>query len=94
MAPLARSDIFFIITSVAVVALSLVFLVILIYVAYIVKELHKIMRVVHRESELISEDIAELRDKVAVQGFKWASLFMFFRKLWKHKQSKKKRDDL
>ncbi|MFA6006617.1 MAG: hypothetical protein WC764_02745 [Candidatus Paceibacterota bacterium] len=93
MTSLARSDIFFIITGVAVVALSLIFLVILIYVAYIMKELHHIMRVVHRESELISEDIAELRTKVATQGFKWSSIFIFLRKLWRFKSSKKKRDD-
>lgn len=89
MDSLARSDIFFIITSVAVVALSLVVLVVLVYVAYIVKELHYILKVVHRESELISEDLGDLRLKVREQGFKWSFIFTFLRKLWKNKSTKK-----
>lgn len=85
----ARSDLFFIITGTAVVLLSLVFLVILIYVAYIVRKLHYILEIVHRESELISEGFGDLRTKVLAGGLNWSLIFTFLRKLWKFKTSKK-----
>jgi len=90
MDTLAKADIFFFVTTIVVVLLGVVVLIILIYVTYIMRELHQVMKIVRRESELISEDIAELRTKVTVQGFKWSFIFAFIRKLWAGRSSYKK----
>lgn len=82
MDTLIRADIFFFITSVVVVILGILFAIVLAYAVYILREVKEIVRIVRRESELLSEDIADLREKVVTEGFRWSFIFGFMRKLW------------
>jgi len=91
METLARSDLFFLITGTAVIVLSLALLALIIYVTHLVRELKDIVRIVKRETELISDDIAELRDRVAVEGVKISSFWLFIRKLWGIRSSRRGR---
>ncbi len=92
MDTLAKSDIFFFVTTFAVVFVSLGILAVTVYLLYLLKELKAIISLVKREGELISEDLADLRGKVATEGFKLSFLWGFVRKLWQFKSIAKKKN--
>ena len=93
MDTLVKSDLFFFVTTIALVVVSLGMLAVIVYVLYILKEMKALIQLVKNETELIREDMGDLRSHVRTEGFKWSSLFIFFRKLWKHKSLKKKSED-
>lgn len=64
MQELARADIFFIVTTVAVILVTLVFTIALIYLVTILIEMRHIMQQVRNQADGIAEDIMEMRAKV------------------------------
>jgi hypothetical protein len=82
MAELAKSDVFFMITSAAVVILTVIIAVLLIYIFIVVRNVKKVIEKVKVESDLLLDDIRELRVKLKTEGgtFRRASaLFAFFK---------------
>ncbi len=83
MADVAKSDIFFVITTLAVAVLSILGAVLLVYVLFIVRNLKRMMEHVKKESDLILEDVHDLRMKLKEDGGavrRASAVFMFFKK--------------
>lgn len=68
MTELAKSDFFFIITSISVISLTVIVAILLIYVFFIMRNVKKIVNKVKEESENAIEDIRELRAKLKADG--------------------------
>ncbi len=64
MESLIHADIFFFVTTVIVIALGLISIVILTYIAIIIADIREISRIARRESGEIAEDIAEIRGEI------------------------------
>ena len=79
---LLRSDIFFIITSVVVVILGILFAVALVYLIRILSDVKKLSKAVRKEGENIVEDIEGLRENIKKNTIKLSDIlsFGFFRK--------------
>ena len=89
MDSLLKSDIFFVVTTGAVVIITACLVVLLIYVIRILHEVRSLIELARKEGELLSTDLSELRGRVQAQGFKWAFILGFLRKLWKRRAAKK-----
>ncbi|MHB8651951.1 MAG: hypothetical protein ACYC8S_02340 [Minisyncoccota bacterium] len=68
MDALAKSDIFFFITSVAVVAVSIALVVALVYFVRVLRDVKEISARVKNEAGRLAEDVATLRSEVRTQG--------------------------
>ncbi len=68
MTELAKSDIFFIITSISVISLTVIISIVLIYFFSIMKKVKAIVNKVKEESDSAIEDIRELRAKLKADG--------------------------
>lgn len=79
METLIHADIFFFVTTIAVVLVATAFTVVLIYLAKVLSDIKKITAQVHEETILFREDIHDLRSEVKREGFKLRSLLDFFR---------------
>ncbi len=75
METLAKSDVFFFITSVAVILLTAMCLVILFYGIRLFRTAVQISRKIKEEGDALSNDIAAIRTKVSEQGFGIKTLF-------------------
>lgn len=75
METLAKSDVFFFITSVAVILLTAMCLIILFYGIRLFRTAVLISRKIKEEGDAISNDIAAIRTKVSEQGFGIKTLF-------------------
>ena len=69
MSTLIHADIFFFVTTIAVVLIASLFIVVIIYVVRILNDLHYISGVVRKETDLIAADIEEMREDMKGQGF-------------------------
>ena len=78
MDTLIHADIFFFITTIAVVVITLLFIVVLIYLIKLLKQIKDIAEQVREETILFREDIHGLRDNVKREGFKIKNLLSFF----------------
>ncbi len=93
MTEIAKSDLFFIITSISVISLTVILAIVLFYVFSIVKKVNKIVSKVKEESENAIEDIRELRAKLKAEGSAIRGLsmaFAFIKNMFSGKKSKKK----
>jgi hypothetical protein len=90
MQGLLKSDIFFVVTTFAVIFVSLALLVALVYIIRILKDMKILSRKARDEGEKILEDVAEFREDAKVKG---ASLSKFFAFLGFPKKKKGKYRD-
>ena len=92
MDSLVQADIFFFITSIAVVIGALLVSIFLIYGILIVRDIRAVSQRVKRETELISMDIDAAREKIKQEGREFSSILGFLKGIWdirKKKNSKK-----
>jgi hypothetical protein len=82
-----HADIFFFVTTIAVVLVSIVLVIVLIYLAKILSDIKEITREVKEETVLIRGDIQGLRENVKHEGFRLGHLWTFFRTLIKRPAS-------
>jgi len=68
MTDIAKSDLFFMITSISVVVLTIIIAVVLIYAFFIIRNVKEIVKKVKEESESAIDDIRELRLKLKADG--------------------------
>ena len=77
MNDLIHADIFFFVTTIAVVVVGIIFAVALIYLVMTLRRIRKIADLVHEEAVLVQEDMHDLRDAVRREGFKLKTVFAF-----------------
>jgi hypothetical protein len=85
MEPLLKSDIFFFITAISVIILTLVLITVFFYVMKILRDIKEISRIAKDQSVKLSEDVDRLRVKMAQQEFSWGSIFKIITGLFKRK---------
>jgi uncharacterized protein YoxC len=88
-----KADIFFFITTIAVVLVSIIFSVALIYIIGILRNVKYISEKAREEADLLSADIDDLREHVRDRGATMASTFDFLKNVVKRRMgstSKKK----
>jgi len=86
MEPLLKSDIFFVISSIAVIILAILLGILIIYLIRLFRDVGHITHKAKEETDLISGDIDDLRSKTREQGFKWSLFLAFFKKLFRRKK--------
>ncbi len=87
MDTLVHADIFFFVTTIAVVIVAVALTVALIYLAMVLSDLKKITEQAHEETILFREDVRDLRNHVRREGFKLQHFFDFVTKLFRHKRT-------
>lgn len=80
MTELVHADIFFFITSIAVVVISILMVIALIYVIRIIKDLSHISDLARKESEEIAKDVKEFREDIRFHRHSFKSAVMLFLK--------------
>jgi uncharacterized protein YoxC len=93
MDTLIHADIFFFVTTIAVVAVALAFIIALIYLIVILRRIRDVAEQVREETILFREDIHGLRDSVQREGFKLKSLFDFGYSFLKRRVGKKSKGE-
>ena len=97
MDTIIHADIFFFITACAVVVLTIILGIILIYGVFVAKNVHYIVSKVKKESDNISDDIYNVRLKIKEQSTKILALMAFLKNMAGMRTSKGKgsssRDD-
>jgi len=73
-----KMNVFFAVTTLAVVCVTVLVVIILIYVARLLSTLNTIATEVEEETQEIREDIGALRRKTKQEGLRLASLLSFF----------------
>jgi uncharacterized protein YoxC len=76
-----KADIFFVITAVSVVVLSVLVGVAVVYLIRILKNVREISDTAKREADLLASDIDDLRIGVKTKGSRLKSLFNFGAKM-------------
>ena len=75
-----HADIFFFISSIATVIISIGLIIALIFVILILKNLRQLSETVKNEADLLAEDMDDLRAKA--HSFSWIIAFQLFRKFF------------
>ena len=83
MSQFLEMDIFFIVTTIVVIGIGVLFVVILLRIWRILGHVEKISKDVSEESALLREDIGDLRTKIYREGFKIFTLGTFLNKAFK-----------
>jgi hypothetical protein len=76
-----KQDIFFFVTTIAVVILTLLLAILVIYLIKISRDVKYISQKAKHEANLISEDISELRQNIKDKGAKFKYFMSFFNNL-------------
>ncbi len=80
MSDFAKMDIFFVVTTVAVVVVTVLLSIALYRILRILRNVEHVSKIVSDEGDLVRGDIAEMRSAIKVEGFKLAHLVRFARK--------------
>jgi len=93
MDTLIHADIFFFVTTIAVVVIAIIFIVALIYLIVILRRIRDIAEQVREETVLFREDIHGLRESVKREGFKLKNLFNFGYSFFKRRVGKRSKNE-
>lgn len=88
MESLIKSEVFFFITSIAVVILTILLGMAVVYIIRILRNVDDISKKAKDEADLIKEDVADLRQNIRDEGIKVKSFVSFFNKLKRPKNKK------
>ncbi len=91
MDTLIHADIFFFVTTIAVVIVAIALTVALIYLATVLSDIGEIARQVKEETILFREDIGELRGDIKKEGFRIEHLMVFLGNLFKKTKARSKK---
>jgi hypothetical protein len=89
MNELVHADVFFFVTTIAVVIVAIIFISVLIYFVLILGRIKKIATLIHEEALLFQEDIHDLRANVRNEGFKIKNIFNIVKMFMPGERSKK-----
>ena len=90
MNTLVHADIFFAVTTAAVIVVTLLVAVLLIYLIMVLNRIKDIAEQVREEAVLVREDIHDLRDGVRREGFKLKHLVSFGERLFFKKKNRRR----
>lgn len=93
MNPIIQANIFFFITSIAVILIAVLIVVLLIYIVLIVKDFRGVSRKIKEETDLIAMDIDSAREHIRQEGADVKSIFDYFKNMMpgmRGRHSKKK----
>lgn len=93
MDTLIHADIFFFVTTIAVIVITVVLTVLIIYLVKVLENVRKITDAVNEETVLLRRDIGDLRSEVRARGARAAGAMDWFEQLLgitKKSRSKKK----
>ncbi|MDQ2932855.1 MAG: hypothetical protein M3Q80_00550 [bacterium] len=90
METLIHADIFFLVTTIALILLTIGLIIALVYVIKILHLLHKVADIARAESDLIAEDINLLRSRMHNGTFTLGSVIQFFKNIISRKGRLKK----
>lgn len=85
---LIQANIFFFITSIAVVLVTLLVIVLLMYLVLILKDFRGVSRKVKEETDLIALDIHDARSHIRKEGGDLKAVFDFFKDMLPRKPKK------
>ena len=95
MDDILKADIFFFITTIATIILSVFLAVVFFYTIRILKDIKHISSITKKESNIISEELSELRESIKSKGTKVKYFLHFFDKIFggskKQKPKRKKK---
>lgn len=94
MADLAKSDVFFVITTAAVIVITVIVAVLLAYLFIIIRDVKEVVRKVKEESGEVIEDVKELRHRLREQGSalgRASAVARFFKSAFLGKRSRTKK---
>jgi len=80
MDSIVKSEIFFFITSIAVIVLSVGAAAVLVYAIRVLRDVDHVAKLVRDESDLIAKDVSQLRESAEKEGVKISRLARLFRK--------------
>lgn len=83
-------DIFFIITGAAVIIITIMIGIGLIYIISFIRTIKRVAQTAQRATEIVSEDISNLRDNIKENGVSLSTLTGFAKGLAKKKVTRKK----
>jgi MFS superfamily sulfate permease-like transporter len=86
---IVKADIFFFVTTIAVVVLTLILSIIMIYLISILRYVKHISQIAKDQAEVISDDIDDLRGTIKTKGASLASIFDFLGSMTRKKVDKK-----
>jgi hypothetical protein len=86
MDTLIHADIFFFVTTIALVVVTIGICIALFYVIKILRDVRAISETARVESKLIAGDVEKLRNNIRVNGLNFPALFRFFRGIFRHKK--------
>ncbi len=90
MEQIAKSDIFFFVTTIAVIAIAIALVIALIYIIEILRDIREVSGKARQESEEIIKEIGSLRQKVKDKSESFvAGLLTFISKVFKSKKRSK-----
>jgi len=91
MGTLIHADIFFFVTTVAVIVVAIAFACVLFYLASVLRQVRDIAREVKEEAKLVRQDVGDARMKIRAEGFRMKHIFDFFSGMGARKRTSKKR---
>ena len=83
-----QTNIFFFITALAIVVVSALLAVVLVYILRILRDTKHISQIIRKETDLIEDDIASFRRSIQTEGALWKKFFSHF-SFWILKEPKK-----
>ncbi len=86
---LVKADIFFFVTTIAVVLLTIILSIIMFYLISILRYVRHISQIAKDQAEEISDDIDDLRSDIKTKGASLASIFDFLGSLTRKRVSRK-----
>lgn len=90
MTELTTPDVFFIVTGSAVIIVTVLLAIGLLYVIMFVRTVKRIAHTAQKATEMVSEDLADLSKNVREKGFSLGALFGFAKALGRKKTNRKK----
>ncbi|MEK9182104.1 MAG: hypothetical protein AAB781_00770 [Patescibacteria group bacterium] len=90
MENIIQADIFFFITSVAVIVFTICSIIVMIYVTRILRDMKHISKMMSQESDKLLGDIGSLREVIEEEGAKVKTIASFFLNLFAHRRKKAK----
>lgn len=87
MTEFIKADVFFFVTTVAVVVLTVVAVVFMVYLIGVMRNVRDISELVKAQSNHISDDISELRANIKREGLRFKHLTDFMQKPHKRKKA-------
>lgn len=83
MTDLLKQDIFFFVTTIFVVLLSIISLIVAYFILRILKNIRSISETAKNETNAIAQDLSDLRENVKSEGVKLKHLSKFFSSIYK-----------